>query len=198
MSNLVFKYSRIYNTNWKRYFSVSADISLPSFEDILEQKSKLEEYWKINGAKIMNSISNISGLKWKDEDINVYLIAHGPVFSDPLTLSLSKGKESVNVLSDEEIQIDLIHELIHNILSQNHDELSNFSNWRDAKYGEEDILTRVHIAVHAIEVGVMTELKREKELEKIIMKSSGSYRKAWDILEQEGWENIVKYFTFNK
>lgn len=198
MPNLVFKYSRIYNTNWKKYYPANANSRFPDFKEILEKKSKLEEYWGVNGERIVDSISNISGLKWREEDIDVYFIAHGPVFSDPLTLSISKGKEPITVLSDEKLQIDLIHELIHNILSQNHENLTNFYNWRDAKYEKEKVLTKIHIAVHAIEMGVMINWGKEDELSEIIAKSSGSYRKAWNIVEEEGWQNVIKNLTFNK
>jgi hypothetical protein len=91
------------------------------------------------------------------------------------------------------MKIDLIHELIHVILTQNYNSKSSIVSWIDENYFDEDRITRVHIEVHAVETGVLLSIGMEKELNDSIKRcKSKVYRRSWDIVDKEGWENIVR------
>lgn len=186
---LKFKYSRIYNSTFKNYIPDNKKSEIPSWKKVLDRKKDLEKYWDKNGKNILKTISKVSGLKWKEKYIDVYINACSPVFSNPLTLSIAR----VSNYEDKNMKIDLIHELIHVILTQNYNSKSSIVSWIDENYFDEDRITRVHIEVHAVETGVLLSIGMEKELNDSIKRcKSKVYRRSWDIVDKEGWENIVR------
>ncbi len=186
---LKFKYSRVYNWTFKKYLPENARGKIPDWQEVIKKKEELEEYWNKNGRKILKSISDISGLKWKEKSIDVYINSCSPVFSNPVTLSVTK----VRSYEGRNMKISLIHELIHVILSENYSPNSLLNTWIEEKYPREHELTKVHIKVHAIQKGVFLNLGMKEELASVQKKSKDKrYKKAWEIVEQEGWKNIVR------
>ena len=186
LPSLKFNYSRIYNTVFNNY--IGGKDQILDYKEVLKTKDELEEYWEKNGKAILRSISKVSGLKWRTKDINVYINSCCPVFSNPLTLSLTTLNNN-----KRNIETDLIHELIHVILTDNHGLDGSLTSWINEKYGKEDQITKIHIKVHAIQTGVFLNLKMEKDLLSIVEKSKDErYKRAWEIVKKEGWENIVQ------
>lgn len=145
--------------------------------------SNLKKDWNKIERKAFNAISSVSGLDWKKSCIDCYIVQIGKPFSMPLTISMkATPKEHIETL---------IHELIHNILVQNLNKV-RIKSYR--KYGKLNERTRIHVLVHAILKKVLLELYGEKQTKKFIKKYDKwpDYKKAWEIVEQEGSEKIIR------
>jgi hypothetical protein len=167
----------IHDWNNKK-FSENADKKVSNYV------KKLDARWKKIDKKIFDSISRISGLKWKIKEIECYVVSI-PIcpFSVPLT---------IHIHNDLNWQIEiLIHELIHNILVQNMERVI-FKNYN--KYGKLPFNTKIHILVHAIEREVLIGLFGENKASKHIKSYDKypDYKKAWDIVGKESSKKIIK------
>lgn len=186
MSNIIkpkleFNYSWIYDQmihEWqgKKYGGYSPKIE--------RYKNRLEKEWRKIERKAFDVISEVSGLKWKKPVIDCYIVEETKCFSMPLTIE--PRKKLKNLIKT------IIHELVHNIIVQNLDRLrqKNYSK----KYGKLSRKTEIHILVHAILKEALLKLYGEKQTRKLIEsydKYPKDYRKAWEIVEQEGSRKII-------
>lgn len=187
MPKIIFKYSWIYDQKWKEWMKVyRPDKKYPSPQKIQNYIKKVEILWLKDEKKVLAELSNVAGLKWKEKTIICYFVGNGISFSDPLTLRIyNKADYCVDIL---------IHELIHQLFIQN--EANNWNVWKyfHKKYKADSFKTRIHIPVHAIHWHIFLKFYGEKRLKREIklMSKYIDYKKAWDIVEKEGYQNIIQ------
>lgn len=159
---------------------------------------KLKKRWRKVEKEIFREIEKLSGLKWKKEEINCYVLritSHSAI-SFPLTIPIQyfdkKGR-----IRDTGVKtfIDfLVHELIHNIFIQNTDSFSDeYRKFIENKY-DVSFETSAEIPVHAIHKGIYLKFFNKNRLEKDIKMCMNypNYKKSWKIINREGSKNIIK------
>lgn len=194
---ILFTYSQVYDNQWKKVWELRAKTGeitpkfpYPTREAIDNYIHELEKLWKYNGKAILEKIASITTLPWKKDEISCYVVGRSQSFSDPLTLAafLEYPDYAIDVLT---------HELIHQIYIQNSHRLQNFWHFVDEKYKEPEA-TQVHIHVHAIHKKIYLDLFDEKHLERDIKHAQDKqHSDAWKIVENEGYENLIKEFVYH-
>jgi len=188
-----FVYSGIYDWKYrdsifiKEYLKKTGE-NYPSFKIITQYISSVGKLWGKQENKILQEISKITNLKWQEKEIKCYVIGQGRSFSDPLTLRIYKNKNDF---------IDtLTHELIHQIFIQNSPKTLNYWRYLRKNYSNESRITQNHIPLHAIHKKLYLNLFNKKRLTNDINKCQEfeDYKRAWQIVEKEGHENIIKEF----
>ena len=153
--------------------------------NLKEYRQEFINKWEPVERKVFDTMSAVSGLSWKKPIIDCYLVQRTIAFSMPLTLPMqSKLDDLIEVL---------IHELVHNIVVQNRPRI----NWKKCQtdYPELHNVARIHILVHSILKLVLIEIfGKEKTKEHIKNQISPHYKKAWDIVEQEGAAKLIKKY----
>jgi len=192
---IVFDVSWIYYRIWKNlYQGFSFGAQYPEYEEIAECGRKMEEYWNQKKRGILKEIAFITGLKWTREIIPCFVIGPYPgAFSHPLTIS-----SDTYAISPKHFLGILIHELIHNIFIDNV-ALSKDRRWvmayLDEKYGEEASYDlKIHILVHAIHAHIHSRFI-DKDLKTLFISRNPDYQKSWEIIQEEGYENIIHDFA---
>lgn len=191
LPKIKFKYSHIYDRNWQEWFRVYK--KTPQKLDPRKTQryiKEVEKLWKKYEKIIPAEIAKITGLKWKDKKIICYVLSDCRPFSDPLT---------VPVYRDKNYFIDVLtHELIHQIFTQDESKKSE-KTWKyfRRKYKNESFVTRIHIPLHAMHWHIYKKLFSEERLKRDIALASRfpDYKKAWEIVEKEGYENIIREFN---
>ena len=191
---IIFKYSPVYDQNWKEWIKIYKRKTgkYPTTNQILSYIKKVEKLWRKDEKKILEELSNVTGLKWRSEFIYCYVVGRCIPFSDPLTLPV------YDKYPDDFIDT-LIHELIHQLFIQKGNKKKTEKAWNyiDRKYKEESHKTRIHIPLHAIHSHMYLKSFNEKRLNRDIRLISHlpDYKKAWEIVQKEGYQKIIKEFT---
>jgi hypothetical protein len=186
---IIFKYSWIYDDQFRQgYKSVKSKpgFKYPSKDTIIKFKNELEALWKKDGAKILEELSNVTGLKWKEDKITCYIVGFAMPFSDPLTIPVYK---------DFEDAFDtLTHELVHQLFIQNEERGNDYWKYINENYKKLPFNTRIHIPVHAIHEAIfMTFFGKERLGKEIqLMSAYEEYKKSWETVKTEGYKNIIK------
>lgn len=183
-----FIYSWVYDENLKRWTKPQQTVPYPSPKQILIFMKKLEKSWRKHEKKVLAEMSKISGLKWKSKIIPCYVVGRSIPFSLPLTLPVFKSVDyAVDILT---------HELLHNILySENIRETKKAWQYIYKKYKCMRI-TLNHIPLHAVHTHIYLTLFDKKHLErdKELSSKRELYKASWDIVDKEGYKNIIKEF----
>ncbi|MFA4952956.1 MAG: hypothetical protein WC584_01930 [Candidatus Pacearchaeota archaeon] len=188
---IIFKYSWIYDNIWKDYLVLKkgkSKIEFLSQKKIANYTKIISKLWEKEGEKILKEISNSSKLKWRRKQIICYIIGAGRSISDPLTIKVFKNKNDFIDL--------LIHELIHQILTQNKNQVSKYIKYLRRKYNDKSLTTQNHIILFAIYKKIMLKLFNKKRLNREFKRAERDreYLDAWKIMDEEGYENILKKF----
>ena len=165
--------------------------------DFPKRMEEIKKEWKKYEKKILTAIPSISRLKWKESKVKCYVVTSSIPFSEPLTIPAYKE-------TDKFIDV-LTHELIHQIFMQGHNYKLSKKSWSYIfkKYDKEHFKTKIHIPVHAIHKKIFLDilkkperLKREYETIKknFPPQYKELYLKSWEIVEKEGYENIINEF----
>ncbi len=156
-------------------------------ENIVLNRRKL---WHVQEDDIIAGMQEITGLDFYANLIDVYLVyGYRTGFSDPLVLSIRYENEHF---------IDtLTHELIHRILTDNTLRI-NGSLWVRKNFPQiEDRVATNHILVHAVHKAIYLDILKSPERLQIDIdrcQKSPGYKQAWDMVEKEGYENIISNF----
>ena len=146
---------------------------------------RIQTQWKKIERKAFNTISKASGLKWKKPVIDCYITtAKIYSFSGPLTIAIKK---------DMKLQIEiLIHELVHNIVVQNMKKVRG--KLMHKKYGRYGMKTKIHVLINAILKQTLLQLISKQRVSKHIKRynKQPAYKLAWQIVEKQGADNIIK------
>lgn len=157
-------------------------------EGLEEIRKNLRGVWDAKEVLIMEGFSQVTGLSFKHNYIDVFLVRRDAVarsISYPIILRVGGDMERNMCI--------LIHELAHNLMWDNEQE-SNWSKKALALWPQETHSAARHIVVHAIMeaiyVGVVKDLEEiAKDIE--ICQKSPDYKRAWGIVKEKGYRNII-------
>jgi hypothetical protein len=194
MPKIEFRYVSVYDRIYRESPVIKQTLkrqnkSYPSWPEIKNYISKVEKIWRKKEKIILAKIESITKFKWREKKVICYVIGFGGAISDPLTVSIKFEKPSTFIDV-------LVHELIHKVQSQNKDKYSKWAVYVKNKYLNETITTNSHIALHAIHHQIYLHLFTKKQLKEDIERHEiwPDYKRAWEIVLQEGPENILKKF----
>jgi len=191
---VIFKYSYIYDKNWKGWIKAyrKKTQKYPSAKQIQNYIKKVENLWSKDEKKILTALQDITSLKWKSKYIQCYIVGRCIPFSDPLTLSVYD--KNLYYFIDT-----LIHELIHQLFTQdgNFKQSKKAWNYIRRKYKYTSHRTKIHIPLFAIYSYIYIKFYGERRLQMNIKSIIflTDYKKAWNIVQKEGYQNIIREFT---
>jgi hypothetical protein len=158
-------------------FSKPFQFSLTKTEvDFPAQKIvEMNEFWASHGEDIQNALFNVTGCMFQSGSITCYLNSEFCV-SDPLCLKIE---------GYEDMKDNLIHELIHVLLSQNN--VGETSEWKALmeEYKDEPFPVRVHIAIHRIHYLVTKRLFPDRVGHIMSYSTKPAYVRAWKIATEQ-------------
>jgi hypothetical protein len=185
---LEFRYSWVYDQLNRQRFT---DPLYPSSEKIREYVERISPLWKRRERTLLKAISRISGLPWREDKIIIYVLGRAIPFSDPLTMPIYEDHE------DYFIDV-LVHELIHQNLSQPGNEKRKKAYWDGLfeKYREEGHDVSVHIPVYAIHKEIYIKYFGGKNLVRdlTLVSKLPDQRRAWEIVNELGHRKIIEQF----
>ncbi|MHB0978277.1 MAG: hypothetical protein ACYC1K_02655 [Minisyncoccota bacterium] len=159
-------------------------------EEVLEKVEAYKKEWAEYGPKIMNALYDVTGLNFNREVIEVYIVSGNlRQFSNPIVIKSGfSSSEFVDVLT---------HELIHRLFTLNSLKKRLIIS---EKYLNESDLVRNHILLHALLKYIYLDILNEPErLSKNVSRSkahsTSDYIRTWEIVEIEGYMNIINEFV---
>jgi hypothetical protein len=162
----------------------------PSPKKVLNYLKKVEKLWQKEEKKVLQELSKITQLKWENRTIDCFVVGRCRPFSYPLTMPFYEKYPDyfVDVLT---------HELIHNLFIQNEKRTEKAWRYFGEKYKKESIITKNHIVLHAIHSHIYLKFYNEKRLKRDInlIGFLPDYKKAWQIVQKEGYKDIIKEFV---
>ncbi len=170
------------NSQWKNY-------PIPEKEEILERVENYKKEWSEHGLNILQGLIDVAGLEFHRDVIDVYIVSINPrQFSNPIIIKSGFSP-------DEFIDV-LTHELIHRLLVLNRIKKGSLIG---DKYSDETDIVKNHIIVHALLKYIYLDiLKDSSRLEKNILRSknhgTSEYFRAWEIVENDGYKNLIEEF----
>ncbi|MEK6928574.1 MAG: hypothetical protein AABW65_01290 [Nanoarchaeota archaeon] len=189
--HIEFRYSWIYDQNmreWSKSMKFGQE-KYPNQQKVMEYIPKVERLWRKKEKTILKELSKISKLSWKEKKIICYIVGRSLPFSDPLTLPIYQKhiNRSIDVL---------VHELIHQLFTQEGNTEKSEKSWNYIwrKYKKYSIRTKVHVPLHAIHEHIYKKFfdERRLKIEIWITKNYPDYKNAWDIVQKEGYKNILQ------
>ncbi|MDE1828148.1 MAG: hypothetical protein KGH65_03250 [Candidatus Micrarchaeota archaeon] len=185
---LRFKYSWIYDQTWRGFAKAGNFGTYPSSAEVRGYIEKIKSIWCPIEEDIALEISSIANLKWKEQQIICYVVGRCRPISEPLTIMVFE--------SDQELVSTLIHELIHQIISQNGKEYDKASEFIRNRYRDESQVTLNHIFLFAVYAKMHIRIFGEEDLKKHIAKTvRPEYARAWEIANGEGYDSLIEKFT---
>ena len=163
-----FHYSTIYDAMLSEMSNKEQDIF--QVREVQKFMKDFETSWKKIEKKVITNIEKHSKLKFK-ENLTLYFVKHMrfAALSIPLTLKLTKNKKLAEKI--------LIHEIIHNLLSQNEKKLKPLiANI----YPEEDWEFRIHMPVMLIQKKVFNSIYGKKDTEAFIRQDRKIFGPEWN------------------
>lgn len=138
-------------------------------------------------------MAKASCMEWKNKTITCFVVNYcANSFSFPLTIKIRKrdGLKRIDDMVDT-----LVHELIHVLFGMNKVYLLNEKLGMKSEFRNESRVTKNHIYLHALHNYLYLKLFSRKRLEKDIASSPyrvrSGYARAWEIVEQYGYENLL-------
>lgn len=190
---ILFKYSSVYDQKWRRgeLGGEKRGKDYPSPQEVLKYIKIVEEEWEKEKDKILPEISKITGLPWQENYIYCYIVGRCRPFPFPLTLPI--------YTEDVQDFIDVLtHELIHRFFvpETTKSRVGDAWDYSNQKYREESRVTRMHILVYAIHSAIYFKFFGEERILNNIkrIKSRPDYKRAWEIVQKEGYKNIINDF----
>lgn len=167
--------------------------ALRSDEEYLDIVNAYVKAWQPIETEILQGLSDILGLKFSQNIIDVYIAPWFHAFSDPMV---------IGVIFKPDVFIDtLTHELVHRLLTDNttipyHTNILE-PEWKKLFGKNHSFTTLVHIPVHAVHKAIYLDvLKQPKRLRRDIKANSDhsatDYVAAWDYVEKHGYMEIIE------
>lgn len=190
------RYSKIYDHKFRNEKSRAR---YPKTSEILDYVDMVRGEWYLNGRKILKEIARITGLKWRDPFTICYVATEGRSFSDPLTIKIL-GTDKKFIIKEDFVDM-LTHELIHQIFIQNGKRADGAEMATIGDYVEEPPHTTAHILTHAVHKHIYLKFfgssRLKKDIERARKPKNREYRRAWEIVEDEGHLNLLRRFREN-
>lgn len=165
---------------------------LVSDEWITKRVADYQKFWNPLEEQILESMTDLLGLSFKQNIIDVYIAPWFNAFSDPLVIGVyTKPIEFVDTLT---------HELIHRLLLDNTTlpyDTPLLEEWEKLFGKNHNFGTIIHIPVHAVSKAIYLDVLNEpKRLKRDIDNSktydSPDYLNAWNYVEKHGYMEIIK------
>ncbi|MBD3208312.1 MAG: hypothetical protein GF370_02585 [Candidatus Nealsonbacteria bacterium] len=187
-----FRYSSVYDKKWRRGEAgrKKEGKEYPPKKRILDFVEKAEKEWRKDEKRVFSKISNLLELPWREEHIYCYVVGRCRPFPFPLTVPFF---EEVRDFTDV-----LTHELIHRFFVPEETKKKVRKAWKysNKKYKRETRVTRMHILVYAIHSAIYLDLFGEERIQRNIKRAHRpGYKRAWEIVQKEGYEQIIQQFT---
>lgn len=188
------KYNRFLDPIFKAYIKSNPkwkDWVEPTEVEVKERVKKYKEEWSKYEKKILEGICELLGLNFSQNIIDVHIVSgNDRQFSNPVVIKSGfKANEFIGHLT---------HELIHRLFSDNVQNIVASKIFLEM-FPDENELVRNHIITHATLKFIYLDVLKDKEkLEENIERSSKSsfseYSRAWGIVEEKGYINLIKDF----
>jgi hypothetical protein len=194
---ILFEPSFIYDRVLKEFWICThPKKNYPKRSEILACAKKMETYWNQKKRGVLEEMALISHLKWRRTEIPCFIVgapklASFNAISHPLTIPIQAYLDSSEVFLN-----CLIHELIHNLFIDNEDIYGRYwlEDYLDRKYSNESIDTKAHILVYALHIHVQNKWL-DKKIDRVHTSNRHSYMRAWEIVQTQGYENIIREFV---
>jgi len=188
-TKIVFRHSHAYD---QVYRDISRVKDYPQEHEIVDCIRAVQKIWSRINKNILKEIEKITKLEFKEDKIVCYVVGKAIPFSDPLTIPIYK--EEHNYFIDT-----LIHELIHILFTQEGNLIKAGHAWKYIfkKYENETFNTKIHIPLHAVHTHIYNKFFSKERLEHDIIElyNLHAYRRSWEIVNKEGYKNVIKEFT---
>lgn len=196
LPKVIIKYGSFLDPIFREYFLLkpeNKDKILIEKEDLLKNIEDYKKEWKIYEERILTGLLKLLPIKFLHNVIDVYIVSYYPRhrgISEPMII---RGDLEPNDFIDI-----LTHEMIH-FLSSNKIQSNVYTiKILEEMFPEEkDLKARNHIIIHAIQKYILSDvLKDDNRCLKNAKKDSHnpSYKKAWDIVEEKGYMEIINEF----
>jgi len=189
------KYSRFLDSLLREFFLLkkeNKDKALVETEDLFKNIEGYKKEWVIYEKQVLTGLLKLLPTNFYHSVIDVYIVSYWPLgrgSSEPIIIRGTFRVESfINVL---------IHEIIHFFLSNNNQKIFPSKLIKEMFPSEKNIKTINHIIVSAIEKYIYLDILKDnnrfvKEKEKTCRFES--YKKAWDIVEERGYMELINEF----
>lgn len=176
---IVFHHAKLLEPFFEAYtLTKQPDYTQPPLKDFLVSLEENKKEWKKIEGLFLKTITKSFKKKFKRKVLDVY-VARGArkSMSKPLIIKFDRDSDLFNY--------SMIHELIHVLL---------VSNKIKPGFTDENKTTRNHIHLFAfVEKFYKEVLKDEEMLAKIKeLSNADDYKRAWGIVEREGYESLIK------
>lgn len=159
----------------------------PSQDSVLKRINEYKQEWVKSGDKRLSGICDIMGFKFRRNVIDVYIISGiSRQLSDPIVIKSG--------FTPDEFVDTLTHELIHKLFEDN---VKKFPiAILKEMFPNETETTRNHVITYSvlkyIYLDVLKDQSRlERNKEKSRKHSTNDYIRAWEIIEKEGYLNLI-------
>jgi hypothetical protein len=186
-----FRYSWVYDQDHKLRFT---DPLYPSGDKIREYLEEVSEAWRPRQRSLLNNISNLSGLPWKEETVVCYVVGRGIPMSDPLTMPLYENNTELFIEK-------LIHELIERLVMhpKNLKLRGDFWEGMFRAMAEDGVKVSYMVPVKAIYHEILKKhFPSATGPEESLITRNLDYRRAWEIVNNIGSSSVIERFRRGK
>ncbi len=156
-----------------------------------ETAKKYSSWWQPKSNEILAALCDITGLTFRQNIIDVHVAPWFYAFSSPLVIGV--------IFKDEDTLVDVVaHEITHRLLTDNTSHEYDYDirdDWKRSFGDTHAPATLTHIPVHAILQKLYLEyLDRPDlvELNKVTVKKNEPYKKAWEYVEEKGYDWVIE------
>lgn len=181
---LEFIYSKPYDELTRKAFP---HLPVLTRQEIKRRTEDLNEIWTKNGQEIMETAQEVIGLPWNQAPYQCYLVT-GPVgFAAPLTIGFYAGSKYTT------FDI-LIHELLHIYFLEYSAKYPGKHREATAAFASESVIAWSHVPINALQDYIYSHLGWTHRLKAIRKRHDAhpDYRRAWELVDQDGSEEILK------
>jgi hypothetical protein len=167
------------------------DMVLADDEWMEKRVKEYQDAWEPYEKKTLTAMTEILGLSFRQNVIDVYIAPWFGAFSDPMV---------IGVMREPGVFVDtLTHELLHRLLTDNtsvpHD-TPLLAEWQELFGNNHTFGTIVHIPVHAVHKAIYLDvLKEPKRLKRDIAENSknnaSDYVSAWNYVDNHDYKKII-------
>lgn len=191
---LFFEYGELFDTGLCSKLSDApvTDDMVNELENLLPEINK---EWKENGEVLLKTTTQLFNLPFTRKELSVnFIICDTPFtgMSYPLTISLRKFLKSTANKPRSLTYLNLIifHELLHRYI------FADIPTPKETppllkKYESEGSVVLAHLHLLAIQKYVYHTLDRDVEFEEELERLPGDYKRAWEIVNTEGYMAFV-------
>lgn len=193
---IIFNYSELYaSAVFNNAFMYSKGFAEEVRKNSNEAIGVYTSLWKPKGQTILKTLSEITGIEWREKTIVAYIIDQYRGYSSPLTIPANMGESRFLYI--------MTHELTHRILDQRERAVEHYESWIKSKYPDIMPIVRNHVLVHAIDTALYLKLFSKEELDEHrgidgTKKFGDPYVKAWELVDKEGYQEVINALKESK